>query len=134
MKTTMKQLTAGTFIALLLLVGNVKAEGIEVKASGHESIETSLKLENWMTNEAIWNTNSANTAVFVKESETRLELEDWMTNPEMWNSSYKYVEESETGLSLESWMVNEKIWDLDSLGSESALAVENWMTNNNIWK
>jgi len=134
MKTTMKQLAAGTFIALILLVGNVKAEGTEVKASGHESIETSLQLENWMTNEAIWNTNTANDAVFVQETETKLDLENWMTNSDIWNSSYKYLEESETGMSLESWMMNEKIWDLNSMDSESELLVENWMTDKNIWR
>ena len=134
MKTTMKQLAAGTFIALLLLVGNVRAEGTEVKASGHESIETSLQLENWMTNEAFWNTNTANTAVFVQETESSLELENWMTNSETWNSAYNFVEESETGMSLESWMMNEKIWDLNSMDSDSELLVENWMTDNNIWK
>ena len=60
MKTTVKQIASVTFIALILLVGNVKAEGTEAKASGQESIETTLQLEKWMTDETIWNTNSSN--------------------------------------------------------------------------
>ncbi len=134
MKTTMKQLTAGTFIALLLLVGNVKAEGTESKASGHENIESSLQLEKWMTNDAIWNTNTTKFAELVQESETTLEIENWMTNSETWNSKTNFVEETETGMSLENWMMNEKIWDLDAMDSDTELKVENWMTDNNIWK
>jgi hypothetical protein len=134
MKTTMKQLTAATFIALILLVGNVNAKGTEANTSGHENIETSLQLENWMTNEAIWNKNTATVADFVQEVETTLELENWMTNSETWNSTYTFVDETETGMSLESWMMNERIWDLNSMDTESELRVENWMTDNNIWK
>lgn len=134
MKTTMKQFTAGTFIALLLLVGNVKAEGTELKASGHENIETTLQIENWMTNDAIWNANTLKTTGFEQETETGLELENWMTNSETWNAHYNFVEETETGMSLESWMMNQKIWDLNAMENETELALESWMTNKNIWK
>ena len=111
MKTTMKQLAAGTFIALILLVGNVKAEGTEIKASSHESIETTLQLENWMTNETIWNTNAINNSEFVQETETNLEIENWMTNDKVWNLNNSFVEETETGLELESWMTNDEAWN-----------------------
>ncbi len=47
MKTIAKQIAAGTFIALLLMVGNVKAT--ETKAT----TETTLQLEEWMTDEII---------------------------------------------------------------------------------
>ncbi len=134
MKTTMKQLTAGTFIALILLVGNVKAEGTEVKASGHENIESTLQIENWMTSDAVWNSNTLKTTDFVQEAEAGLELENWMTNSETWNANYNFVEETETGMSLENWMMNEKIWDLNSMDIESELLVENWMTDNSNWK
>jgi hypothetical protein len=134
MKTTMKQLTAGTFIALILLVGNVNAKGTEVNASSHENIETTLQLEKWMTDEGIWNTSTAKVAEFDQETETALELENWMTNSETWNLNYNFIEETETGMSLESWMMNEKIWDLNSMDTESELKVENWMIDNNIWK
>ena len=134
MKTTMKQLTASTFIALLLLVGNVNAKGTEAKASRHENIESSLQLENWMTDEAIWNTNTARFTELVQETETTLEFENWMTNSETWNSIYNFVEETETGMSLENWMMNEKVWNSEAMDSETELKVENWMTDNNIWK
>lgn len=107
MKTTMKQFTAGTFIAFLLLVGNVNAKGTEVKASSHESIETTLQLENWMTDETIWNTNSAKIAEFVQETETSMELENWMTREETWNLSNV---NNETELKVEDWMINDNVW------------------------
>ena len=134
MKTTMKQLTASTFIALLLLVGNVNAKGTESKASRNENIESSLQLENWMTDEAIWNTNTVGFTELVQETETAMELENWMTNSETWNSEFSFVEETETGMSLESWMTKEKVWNSEAMNSENELKVENWMTDNNVWK
>ena len=107
MKTSIKQLAAGTFIALILLVGNVKANGTEIKASSHESIETALQLENWMTNETIWNTNSFNNTEFVQETEANMEIESWMTSETIWNAEEKIKDEK---LLLENWMVDSEIW------------------------
>jgi hypothetical protein len=134
MKTTMKELAAGTFIALLLLVGNVKAEGTETKASSHESIESTLQLENWMIDEAIWNSNSLNISEFVQETETGMDLETWMTSSETWNFNTNFVEETEAGMEVESWMTSEDIWNLSKINNETELTVENWMTDSNIWK
>ena len=135
MKTTMKQLAAGTFIALILLVGNVRAEGTETKASGREAIETTLQLEKWMTDENIWNTNTIGFAEFVQETDPAMEIENWMTNSETWNSSFNLVEETDEPIKLECWMSCEEIWNTDNnlQENESALAVESWMTNENIW-
>ena len=134
MKTTVKQLAAGTFIALLLLVGNVNAEGTEAKASSHENIEATLQVEKWMTNEFIWNTNSVGISEFGEETEANMELENWMTSAETWNLSSNFVEETETGMDLESWMTNESTWNLDNMNLEADLTVEKWMTENNVWK
>ena len=135
MKTTMKQLAAGTFIALLLLVGNVKAEGTETKASGREAIETTLQLENWMTDENIWNINSISIAEFVQETEPALEIENWMTSDKTWNSSFNFIEETEEPMKLECWMSCEEIWNTDKKvqEKETALAVESWMISDNFW-
>ena len=134
MKTTMKHLAAGTFIALLLLVGNVNAKGTETKASSHENIESTLQLENWMTDESVWNTNSLSIIEFVQETETGMDLETWMTSADTWNLNSNYVEEAESGLEIENWMTNEETWNINSIGSETELKVENWMIDNNIWK
>lgn len=101
MKTTLKQITAGTFIALLLMVGNVKAS--ETEATSLKATETSLQLENWMTNETIWNTNS-----FVQETEKGMELESWMTSDETWKVEDMDVEPE---LTVENWMINDNIWE-----------------------
>jgi hypothetical protein len=134
MKTTMKHLAAGTFIALLLLVGNVNAEGTETKASNHESIESTLQLENWMTDESVWNANSLNIVEFAQETEAGMDLETWMTNSETWNVSNNFVEETVTGLEIENWMTSEETWNVNNFDSETELEVENWMIDNNIWK
>jgi hypothetical protein len=133
MKTTVKQLAAGTFIALLLLVGNVNAKGTEAKASGHESIETALHLENWMINEVIWNTKVISIANVSQETETGLELESWMINSETWNLNSSLIEVSEESMELENWMTSEEIWNVNYMNNETELTVENWMINNNVW-
>jgi len=134
MKTTMKQLATATFIALILLVVNVKAEGTERIASINESIETTLQLENWMTDETIWNTNSFSNNEFYQETETELELENWMTNAETWNFEFGFMQETEAELELEGWMTSEKTWNTNELNNETALTIESWMTDSNIWK
>ena len=92
MKTTMKQLAAGTFIALLLLVGSVNAKGTEKIASGHESIESSLQIEKWMTDEFIWDSNFTGNLKIAVETEAKLELENWMTSPVIWNPTTDFTE------------------------------------------
>jgi len=108
MKTTIKKLAAGTFIALLLMVGNVKAEGTEVKTS--QAIETTLQLKKWMTDETIWNTKSFTKYEIAQETETTMELEDWMICEETWDLNNNFVEESETKLTVETWMTDDNIW------------------------
>ena len=130
MKTTMKQLAAGTIIALLLLVGNVNAKGTETTASRHENIESTLQLEKWMTNETIWNSNSAKVTAFTQETESNLELESWMTSTETWNRNYSFIQETESGMELENWMTANKSWNVKL---EAELTVENWMMNNTNW-
>jgi len=133
MKTTMRKLTAGAFVAFLLLVGNVRADGTELKASSRENIETTLQLENWMINETIWNTNSISIADFVQETEVSLEIENWMTREETWKVGELFVEETEAGMKLESWMTSENTWNLNKINAEEKLRVEDWMVNNKAW-
>lgn len=134
MKTTMKQLATATFIALLLLVVNVKAEGTEKIASMNNNIETTLHLENWMTDETIWNSDSFSNHEFYQETETGLEIENWMTNAKTWNFEYDFLRVTETSLELESWMTSEETWNKSELNNEAALTIESWMTDSNIWK
>lgn len=132
MKTTAKQIAAGTFMALLLMVGNVNAT--EKKASSREMVETTLQLEEWMTDEIVWDTNSLNIAEFAVEVETNLELENWMTSENSWNVYNIFVEEIESEMGLEVWMTNDKTWNTVSNNIESELTVEYWMVNSDIWE
>ena len=131
MKTTVKQLAAGTFITIILFVGNGKAEAKEIKASGCEIMETVLQLEDWMIDEANWNTNTVNMVEFIQETEAELELEDWMANAELWNVYYSFVEEVESALELEDWMIGDGAWNMADTENELEITVEPWMLNEN---
>lgn len=133
MKTTVKQLATGTFIALLLLVGNVNAKGTEAKASSHESIETTLQIEKWMINEVLWNTNAISVTKFNQETETSLEVENWMTSSKTWNSYTSIVEVSEENMEIENWMTSEETWNMNNMNKEAELTIESWMINNIVW-
>lgn len=114
MKTIMKQLTAGTFLAFLLIVGNVKAEGTEINStSSLKVMETKLELENWMMDESIWNETTF--VMMELETEESMEFENWMTNENTWNSEFEVANivktETETKLKLESWMTAESLWN-----------------------
>ena len=103
MKTTVKQLAVVTFAALLLSFVNVKAEGTEAKASSVESIDTTLQLEKWMTEETIWSWDFN----FANETENEMELENWMTNDKTWNTTEV---NTDSKLAVEPWMINENYW------------------------
>ncbi len=131
MKTTIKQLATGTFIAILLFVGTVKAEA--TKVSGHVNMETTLQLENWMTDETVWNTNSINITDFAQETENEMALEDWMTDSKYWNYNTNILEEAETSLELENWMINDANWNVNNIDDEPELTIEQWMINETFW-
>ena len=133
MKTTVKQLTAGTIIALLLLVGNSYAKGTETKASSHENIETSLQIEKWMINEVIWNSATETISTIIQETESGLGIENWMTSAETWNVNNSFAEETEIGLEIETWMTSDETWYVEKTDDEIKFAVEGWMVNDSIW-
>ena len=134
MKTTVKQLAAGTILSLILLWGNVKAEGTETKASGREAIETELQLEKWMTDESVWNVNSISVAGIEQENEADMQIESWMTSEKTWNFSINFYEVTDSPLEIESWMTSNKIWDGSiQVEPEMALTLENWMKENKVW-
>jgi len=128
MKTTIKQITAGTFIALLFLVGNAKG----TEASCLESNETNLHLESWMTDSSIWDVKSYNISEYSQETEEALIVESWMTSADVW--SLDYINETEASLELENWMTNEDVWNKNVQLAEATLAVEDWMVNNEFWQ
>jgi len=132
MKTTVKQLAAGTLVALILLVGNVNAEGTQAKASNRETIETTLQLEKWMTDESIWNRNPISVIDVNTQLEPAMEIENWMTETETWNTENRLVNAPDNALELESWMTNENIWNSDNI-NEPSMKIESWMVDETIW-
>ncbi len=112
MKTSMKQLAAGTILGLLLLAVNVRAEGKEVtKASSLENSEATLELENWMIDETVWNIESS--FIMEESTEESLVLEDWMISNETWNNiqSMETETELESLMELECWMTDSMVWN-----------------------
>ena len=112
MKTRISQLAAITLFALIFLAGNVNAKGTELNASSHESIETTLELENWMVNDNLWTTDGAIT--LENAVEESLDLESWMTNESIWETESLVIVEKETEqeLAIEPWMTNENNWSM----------------------
>ena len=74
----------------------------------------------------------------VIEKEETLKLENWMTNDAVFSADYKVEEETETPLELESWMTNETTFSAPAsafaVETESKLEVENWMMNDDVFK
>ena len=96
MKATVKQFAAATLVALLLVAVNVKAEGKETIFNNSENSESTLSLEKWMTDEAIWNTDFMNITDFQQETEPAFHFDDWMFNHEIWNTCSANTDEVET--------------------------------------
>ena len=130
MKTTVKQIAAGTLMSFLLMAGNFKSEGTEIKSSVIEVTETSLQLESWMTDETVWNTNSVFMADFALETETELDIESWMTSENTWILNNNLVPETEVEMELERWMSGETLWNAVETEVEAELVLENWMLDN----
>jgi hypothetical protein len=109
----MKQLATIAFIAFLFLIGNVNAKGTEVKTLLKESVETTLELEDWMTDESVWNRDQEITAFLVNEAEPEMKIESWMINDKNWdiNKTNIQVQDKDEELAFEDWMKNEKIWN-----------------------
>ena len=133
MKTIAKQIAAVTFSALILLAGTASANGTEIKASGHEIAETSLQLEDWMTNENYWNTTTIKAADSQLETENTMELESWMTTESIWEVNNAFAPETEAALELENWMTDTAVWKQYETETEETLALEDWMTNPKVW-
>ncbi len=115
MKTTMKQLAAGTILGLLLIAVNVHAEGKEAtNASSLESIEateTAIELENWMIDDYFW--NGISSFALENTTEESLNLEDWMVSDETWGNTQNIEVKTEidSELEIESWMTDTTVWN-----------------------
>ena len=70
-----------------------------------EANESTLELEDWMTNDYYFD---AGGFVLTEEAESELELEDWMTDD--W--FFQVNELNEESLTLEAWMTSEKVWEI----------------------
>ncbi|QIA07281.1 hypothetical protein [Draconibacterium halophilum] len=138
MKTRNYLKTVALIIAVIFTVVTANATEKVTKASSHENIvETSLNIENWMTNEAIWNTSDV--CNFVEAQEETLNLENWMTNSDVWSTSTDWaVETTEANLELEGWMTNDFDWKVEPTATvetetEGNLSLEDWMINERVW-
>ena len=133
MKTTVKQITAGAFLTILLLIGNTNVKGSETE-SLNQTIETALNVENWMINETVWDTKSFTNYEIDLAAEASIENENLMTSENTMSLSNYFVVENEAGLELENWMTCEKVWNSEETEVETELTIESWMVNTKVWK
>ncbi len=95
-----------------------------------ETTDEVLELEEWMTNEAMF---EAGLMTFEEETDAPLELEEWMMEETNFsNSTFEIMDETEDTLELEDWMLNEELFDTTEEG-DSPLELETWMTNDKLW-
>ncbi|WP_319500172.1 hypothetical protein [uncultured Draconibacterium sp.] len=111
MKTKIKQVTAATLIVLSLMGIGINASATEL--TGCRVVESSLELEDWMTDETFWSTAN----IFAQETDENLLIEDWMTSENTWFVVEKAIEPE---LALENWMIDTENWNVD----EPVLALE----------
>lgn len=110
MKATINKLAAAVIFAFILLAGNVRAEGNDAIASSLENtIEATLQLENWMTDETVWNVTETSITM---EAEEGLEMENWMISDSTWEVKTTQNVEKDADLQLEEWMINKKVWNI----------------------
>jgi len=139
MKARFNLKTVALVIAVIFTVGTANATEKLTKASSRENIvETSLQLENWMTDDNIWNKSSAFN--YSEVADSKLEIENWMTNSDVWSTSEKFVynEISDASLEMENWMTDVFAWNVKVPShfeneNETELQLENWMVNENVW-
>ena len=136
MKTRVKQLAAGTFLTMLLMFGIINVKGTELKALSLKTIETSIQLENWMTDETIWKTNSFLTVEFAMETEleSESEIESWMTDLDAWDFNNEIVTVPDSQLESENQMTVENMLKLKETAIEKELTLENWMVDDKVWE
>ena len=134
MKTTVKQLAALIFTALLIVAVNAKTEATETVNGSLKVMETELKVENWMTDDSLWNTDSPAMVNINQETETKMILENWMTSESTWDTNFWLNLEPETELEVEDWMTNDEAWNASEMNREAALQLEEWMISNKNWQ
>lgn len=79
--------------------------------------EQALMLEDWMTNDALWEMPAKTIMSDVVEPEQALTIEDWMTNAKYWELKNSSNDEASKGGSL----------------NEKALSIERWMSDDAYW-
>ena len=129
MKTKLKAITFVALFSLFLMVGNANEFVKEVK-----TIESTLKLENWMVNEKTWNKSNFAFNAYLTEIEPELKVENWMIKLDSWNVNVEFGRELENKLQIEEWMLNENNWETKVKNIETALTVEPWMVDIKIWR
>ncbi len=111
MKIRMNYLAAIAIFAIIIFAGNVNAHENKAKASDHETLtETSLQIENWMTDEHVWNVQAA--PGIAREAEAELNVESWMTDLKAWEPVCLAATGADGQLILEDWMMNHTYWKI----------------------
>ena len=93
----------------------------------HPEADDEMNIEAWMSNELLFNANSAR---FADETDEELKMEDWMINSSNFKTTVMLIEdEQDIDLKLENWMSEDINFESNVVITESdnMLKVENWM-------
>ena len=89
-----------------------------------------LLIEDWMTNDELWEANEDLSSLNEPAIEEELELEDWMTNTEVWDYNYTistvFVSRGKVYQVIRPSHANNAV--------DQPLGVERWMLSNYLWR
>lgn len=132
MKTKILTITCSVALMFVFATGATagKRDRAMKVASSLENtiIEPALKIEPWMTDNALWNVSSMLKSKILEDDV--LTVEAWMLDNSNWGE-YRFVTEEK--LSVEPWMLDSNNWKTEVIKDEP-LTVENWMTDSNNWR
>ena len=125
-----------TLVAVILFSLNVSAKTTAVSTPDEipssellktiELAEVPLVIENWMTDDQLWNEAGQELNLTETSEQEELEIESWMTNADLWKANVLF-ESFTSGNNTYYLVTSKKV-------KEEPLRIESWMTNDKFWK
>ena len=90
---------------------------LHASTTPYNGTEQALTIEDWMTNDALWEMPAKTILSDAVEAEENLTIEDWMTNADYWKAKGNSDSASngstlnENTLSIERWMSDDSYWN-----------------------
>jgi hypothetical protein len=113
----------------------VLAEVLYTFENGIDNEET-LEIENWMTNENLWEVEAAvHFSAEEVSDEAELEIEEWMTDEQLWEKEGKEVEGKDRMTTFTDDAGNVYLMiSFSKAEKEAPLRIERWMVDDRYWR